>query len=288
MDLAHLVGAAMTWTTTRWTAPRWMATRWATTLVFFVAGAAYLGVTHLIHDDATPLTVHVPADSTSEEIELLIEEAVLVETGLGLGWRTDPLLLDRAARVAAEAGATDAVAFAESVDLTRRDPLMRARLVERARRARPEPGEPAGADLEALARAPRFQRPATITFEHRYTRDPGRADALLHSDRGEPELLLGARPTRTETELVRALGVDATAKVMSAPANTWTAVRSPLGHHAVRVVTKVAAATPPLDHIRAELRAHWRAERREALARSSFEKLRARFEVELVTLGALP
>lgn len=259
--------------------------RLKTLLFFFLTGSTWLGVTHLMDDDHVPLTVHVPADSTPEEIEILVDEAVLVEAGLGLGWKADPLLFDRATRIAEQAGAKDAVTFAESVDLARRDPLMRARLIERARRAWPEPGEPTNAELEALAQMPRFLRPATVTFEHRYTRDPARTKALLDSDQGEPELVLGTRPTRTETELARALGPEATHTIMTAPEKTWTALRSPLGHHAVYVVTRTPPATPPLAHIRDELRANWRAERREALARLAMEKLRRRFEVELVMLG---
>ena len=253
-------------------------------LTFFLAGAAWLGLTRLFADTRPALTVHVPADSSDAEVARWIDEAVLVEAGLGLGWKTDPLMRDRAARIGAESDIADPLGFADAVDLPRRDPLMRARLIERAQRAWPDPGEPTRAELEHLAATPRFVRPAAVTFEHRFTRDPNRAQALLADDRGEPELVLGPHPTRSATELTRDLGPDAAHQILAASRDTWTLVRSPLGHHAVRVTATRAAAPPPTDHILPELRAHWRAERRAALAQKAIETLRKRFAIEVVTL----
>lgn len=252
-------------------------------LLFFLAGGLWLGLTRLFGDDRLPLTVHVPDGASPAELEQLVEEAVLVELGLGLGWQDDPLMRDRAARIAADASTREPpLAFALALDLPRRDPLMRARLIERARRLGPEPPQPTDAELEALL--PRFSTPSAITFEHRFTRDPSRAAALLNDHRGEAELTLGPRPTRTFTELARSLSPAAADRIFAAPMNTWTAITSPLGHHAVRVLARHEPRPPPLEQLRPQLRAVWRAERRELLAQRALSSLRERFEVELVTI----
>lgn len=275
MDVADLVGAAMT-------APGQL-TRPRAAILFLVAGALWLGLTRLLADDRLPLTVHIPAGTPPPEVERLIEEAVLVEAGLGLGWQDDPLMRDRATRIAADASTREPpLAFALALDLPRRDPLMRARLIERARRLVPEPPEPTDAELTALLE--RFQNPPAITFEHRFSRDPTRAAALLHDYRGEAELTLGPRPTRTLTELASALSPTAAERIFAAPPNTWTAIASPLGHHAVRIVEHHPSHTPPLEQLRPQLRATWRAERRELMAQRALLSLRARFDIELVIL----
>lgn len=275
MDLADLVGAPMT-------APGHL-TRPRVVIIFFALGALWLGLSRLMADDRLPLTVHIPAGTPPPEIERLIEEAVLVEAGLGLGWQDDPLMRDRATRIAADASTREPpLAFALALDLPRRDPLMRARLIERARRLVPEPPDPTDAELGALLE--HFQGPPAITFEHRFTRDPTRAAALLHDHRGEAELTLGPRPTRTFTELARSLSPAAAELIFAAPPNTWTAISSPLGHHAVRVLAHHPPPTPSLEQLRPQLRATWRAERRELMARRALISLRERFEVELVTL----
>lgn len=275
MDVADLVGAAMT-------APGQL-TRPRAAIFFLVAGALWLGLTRLLADDRLPLTVHIPAGTPAHEVERLIDEAVLVEAGLGLGWQDDPLMRDRANRIAVEAATSQPpLVFAANLDLPRRDPLMRARLIDRARRLVPEPPDPTDAELETLLE--HFQNPPAITFEHRFTRDPTRAPALLHDHRGEAELTLGPRPTRTLTELARSLSPAAAERIFAAPPNTWTAIASPLGHHAVRVLEHHQSDTPPLEQLRPQLRATWRTERRELMAQRALDSLRARFDIELVTL----
>lgn len=261
--------------------------RLRTTLLFFLAGGLWLGMSRLLSDDRLPLTVHVPSDASTAEVERLVEEAVLVELGLGLGWQDDPLIRDRAARIAADAATHQPpLAFAISLDLPRRDPLMRARLIERARRLSPEPPEPSDAELATLL--PRFASPPALTFEHRFTRDPARAAALLEDDRGEAELTLGPRPTRTLTELARALSPTAAELIARAPLDQWVAFASPLGHHAVRVLEQHAPQPPSLERLRPQLRATWRAERRELMSQRALATLRERFDVELVTLPPSP
>lgn len=258
-------------------------TRPRAAILFLVAGALWLGLTRLVADDRLPLTVHIPAGTPPLEIERLVAEAVLVEAGLGLGWQDDPLMRDRATRIATDAATDqDPLAFAANLDLPRRDPLMRARLIERARRLVPEPPDPS--DVELMALLPRFQHPPAITFEHRFTRDPSRAAALLHDHRGEAELTLGPRPTRTLTELARSLSPAAAELIFAARPDTWTAITSPLGHHAVRVLEHHQPQTPSLEQLRPQLIATWRAERRELMAQRALFSLRKRFDIELVTI----
>jgi len=259
-----------------------------TLLGFFALGAAWLALGRLITTpDRPPLLVRVPADTTDEDLTHLIDEAVLTEVGLSLGWRTDPLIRDRVRRIAANVGTVLATQspldFAESLDLPRRDPLIRARLIERARNALPEPDAPSAESLATFyeSHRDRFMRPLALTFEHRFTRDPDRASDLMTDDRGEPELMLGPRPTRTLPELSRTLGIDAATQIAKLPTDRWTLVHSPLGHHAIRMLTRHEPHLPPLTQVRPEVLLAWRETQRPNLHQQALRRLREGFDIDL-------
>lgn len=255
--------------------------RLLTLLGFMLGGLALLGLDALLAAPArTPLTVHAPSASP-QAIERAIDDAILLELGLTLPWRADPLIRDRLRRtiglLATATDATDDLDRAEALGLLRSDPLVRARLVERARRALPEPDAPSDAELAAFVatHADRFTPPVTLTFEHRFA--PHDAP-----DRHRPELTLGPRPTRTVAALARVLGQPAADAIAALPLETPATVPSPLGLHHVRVVARTRPPTPPLSALRAQALEHWRTERRAALHRAALDALRARFTITLV------
>ncbi len=265
-----------------------MNRRVVTLLAFFVFGATWLALERLIASPARPtLIVRVPADTNDQALSRLIDEAVLTEVGLSLGWRTDPLIRDRVQRIAANVGTDLATQspldLAESLDLPRRDPLIRARLIERARKSLPEPDAPSAESLATFyeSHRDRFTRPLALTFEHRFTRDPDRASDLMTDDRGEPELMLGPRPTRTLPELSRTLGIDAATQLSNAPPNRWTLIHSPLGHHAIRLLTRHEPHLPPLTQVRPEVLLAWREAHRPTLHQQALRRLREGFDIDL-------
>jgi hypothetical protein len=259
-----------------------------TLLLFFIFGATWLALDRLIASPERPtLIVRVPADTPDHDLDRLIDEAVLTEVGLSLGWRTDPLIRDRVQRIAANVGTAPATQspldLAESLDLPRRDPLIRARLIERARKSLPEPDAPPGESLATFfeSHRERFMRPLALTFEHRFTRDPDRATHLMSDDRGEPELMLGPRPTRTLPELSRTLGTDAATQIANLPIDRWSLIRSPLGHHAIRLLTRHEPHLPPLTQVRPEVLLAWREAHRPTLHQKALRRLREGFDIDL-------
>lgn len=266
-----------------------------TLLLFALGGLALLALDRALDTPERPrLAVKIPSDLDGPARERLIDEAVLVEVGLALGWRTDPLIRDRLLRTIARLSPSPAAPLdrAAALDLPRRDPLVRARLAERARRTLPEPGAPSDAELDRFMRAhaARFARPPTLTFEHRFTTDPARAAALARApdDPGEPELTLGPRPTRTLPALERTLGPDAARALADAPLGQWHQLTSPLGHHLVRVLDRRSPPLPTLAEIRAEVLAAWRDAARSDLHRAALGRLRDGFDIALEPIASTP
>ncbi len=300
MDVADLVGAALSEVALEAPAGRRAGTARgiATLAAFFAGGALWLAVEGAVAGPArAPLRVHVAVGADAAERARAVDEAVRVEVGLGTGWRGDALIVDRLTRAVAEVtpeGVTP-LEHAEALGLHRRDPLVQARLAERARRAVPEPGAPSEAELRAFfeAERARFRRPAVLTLAHRFARDGARAEAMLaearegreDADSGEPELGLGPRPTRTVTALKAAVGEAAAEALVAAELGAWTKVRSPLGWHVVKVTARREAEVPALAEIRAEVLEAWREARRRALEAAALARWREAFEIEIVEVG---
>ncbi len=257
MDLADLVAAAVNGVLA---GPR---SRWVVLALFVLGGATWFGIERwLAKPERGLIEVRVPRGDAAAR-QRIVDEAVLVEVGLGLDWQLDPLIRDRLERaLKATAMRGDVLAKAMAIDLPRRDPLVRARLAERVRRTLPAPGVPADAELAAFAQqhAERFMTPPIATFDYEATR---------------PDLLLGPRPTRTLPAIARALGVAAAKAIGEAPLGTWV----PIASGRVRVVARTPPQLPPLATIRPQVLAAWQAARRPELERAALDQLRAGFDV---------
>lgn len=268
MELADLVGAGA-------------VTRLGALAIFFATGALLAGAGRLLRDERPELRVSVPRGAAPEAVAQAVDDALLVEVGRELGWRDDPIVIDRMVRGLEFIGAMgdrDALlAKADAIDLVRRDPIARARLIERARSYLARVPEPDDATLEAFrqAHAERFRRPPLVTFEHQLV-DAG----------GAPDLVLGPRATRSLPALERAFGADTARAIIDAPAGPdapWQIIRSSSGEHRVRVLARHDGELPPLAQIRAEVLGAWReAAERDALARALI-RLRAATDIDLAT-----
>ncbi|MFO0744834.1 MAG: hypothetical protein U1F43_04050 [Myxococcota bacterium] len=178
------------------------ATRQASLLTklggFFAAGALVMGVMRASRDERPELVVTVARAAAPEAVQRAVDDALLVELGLGLGWKSDPVVVDRLVRglrfVGASGDDPSLVARAEAMDRVRRDPLVRARLALRGADLLAAVGEPDDAALEAYraAHAEAFRRPTTVTFSHALVDGPGGHEAA-------PDLVLGPHATRSET-----------------------------------------------------------------------------------------
>ena len=243
------------------------------TAFVLVGGASALGT------GRPSLRVRVPPDSTTQEVQRLSDEALLVEVGMARGWQSDALIVERIVKSLSYVGVTgsraDILARAEALDLPRRDPLVRARLVERARAALVVVPEPTDLDLKRAMEAEpeRYRRPAVVRFRH----------ALL--DALGPDLLLGPHPTRSEPEIARALGPEAAARIVALPVaqpnDPPVIVTSPRGRHQVVVEAHFPGAVPALAAIRTEVAGRWRELERERRWRAALTELRAAVDVEI-------
>jgi len=249
-----------------------------TLVVFFALGGLVAALARLVAPGAPPeLVVRVPAGASAAEVERAIDEAVLVELGVELGWRADRVIVGALARGLGFVGMVGEPAAlverAAALDLPRRDPLCRARLVERARAVLARPPEPTDAELAAFhaANSDRFRRPAVVTFVRE----------------GPLDLALGVRATRSEPEIARALGAEAAAAVVALPISspttpTWSdPIARSMGPQRFAVIGRVPAQVPSWPTIRDEVAGAWRESRRPAQLALGLERLRARHTIRV-------
>lgn len=274
-----------------------------TLAAFFAGGLALVGAQRLVaapsqassaRPERRPLKVRVPAEADAATAARMVDEAVLVEVGLELDWRLDPLVRERLAttiaQLAPDPSEPDPLARAVALDLPRRDPLVRARLAEHARRLLPRPGTPPDAELAAFAaaHADELTPSETIVFAQRFAFDEARMakiEASPETDRGVPELNLGSHPTRTRDALAKLLGEDAARAIAEARPGVWTRVTSRLGLHLVRLESRTPGRMPALAAMRPQVLEAWRRARTPELERQGLARLRAGFDIVIERVG---
>ncbi len=257
------------------------------------------------------ITVQVASDASAAEVETTIREAILLNEARRYGWdRRDPVIfshLVRNMRFIEPDSIDDDVALykrALQMNMHQHDPIVRARLLYRAREALgsvPEDAMPTRQELEAhvAAHPERFEREGRVRFRHVFLSGTKRGDSLASdaaaireslsklgdeppSSLGDP--LPGLRPEQvgTPSKIRQAYGSDVARVIEEAVPGVWRGPASSVyGLHFIRVVDSEPPRIPPLDSILAEVRADRLREIREEARSERMAALRDAYTVRI-------
>ncbi len=285
-----------------------------TLLNFFLIGGLLFGAKVLVEGrpvEGPTITVRVAANANEAEVDNAIAEAILLNEARRYGWdKRDPVVFTHLVRnmrfIEPESTDSDLDLYqrALEMDMQAHDPVVRARLLYRAREALgyvPDDRMPTATQLEAHLQAyrDRFEREGRVRFQHVFLSRSKRGDALPADATAMRERLFAlgdARPKglgdplpglRSEqlaapSQVKDDYGVELAAIVEEAVENVWRGpVVSVYGLHFVKVVDQEPAQVPPLDQIIAEVRADRLREIREALRDERMEALRTAYTVRV-------
>jgi hypothetical protein len=257
------------------------------------------------------ITVRVPAGATNVEVETAVREAILINEARRYGWdRTDPIVYTHLIRnmrfIEPDYEDDDLALFQRAVEMNMQahDPVVRARLLYRARAALafvPEDRMPSSAELEEHRRThgDRFERERRVRFQHVFLSRSKRREALSADARDMRERLAelgdtrpaglgdplpGLRPEQSATpsKVKDTFGVELAGVVEEAVLGAWRGpVSSVYGLHFVRVIGTEPAYVPSLDVIRAEVRADRLRAIRKELQRERMAALREAYRIEI-------
>ena len=261
------------------------------------------------------LTVRVPEDASNAAVERQVREAILLNEARRYGWdRSDPVVFTHLVRnmrfIEPDSTETDLELYKRAVGMNMQahDPIVRARLLYRAREALgfvPEDRMPTLEALEAHRRAhpERFERESKIVFEHVFLSRSKRGDSLGKDASAMREVLskLGDAPARglgdplpglrpeqvaTPTRIRSEYGSELATVVEEAALGTWRGpVPSVYGLHFIKVIDKAPSYVPRLEVIGAEVRADLLSELREQLRTERMSALR---DAYVVTIERVP
>lgn len=192
-----------------------------------------------------------------------------------------------------------------AMGLDRGDPIVRRRLAQKmiflaedGAAAR----EPSDDELRAYlgAHADRYGDPPRLSFRHVFLSRDRRGQAAASDARaalgdlsqrgkdpgsmGDPFLQGASFVRRTPAEIEAIFGRAFTQALLASPKGAWSGpVASSYGEHVVEVVDRLESGLPPLEAVRARVRADLIEERRAAASREMKARLRARFQVQIET-----
>ena len=279
---------------------------------FFVLGALLaLARGHWAAPDRPVVRVRVQAGASDAEREAAADEAVLVELGRQAGWvETDPLIRDRLVRnvgfLEPELAAAAALAHARALGMDHTDPIVRLRLVSRARALLDAPLEAADPGDDALAawqaaHAERFERPAKIELSQVFLSRDRRGAALavdasalllrLRAERpdpkraarlGDPLVILRSIEVTSPAALDDGYGEGFGQALLGAPVQAWSGPHaSRFGLHLVWIHRREPAAAPDLGSVRGKVLSGWREARRLAHRAERLAALRGAYDVRV-------
>ncbi len=281
---------------------------------FFLIGALlYAGRVALDLERGEPpeITVFVPAGANDAQVDKEIENQILLNEARRYGWyQTDPIVFNHLVRnmrfIEPDSPQSDAALFQRALEMNMQehDPIVRARLLYRAREALryvPEDEMPTREELaeHRAAHPDRFEREGKIRFEHLFLSGTKRGEKLAsdavavraqldalgeETPEGIGDPLPGLRPVQSSraSEIAASYG-DALANVLGEGLiGVWRGpVSSVYGLHFVRVLDTEPASVPELEIIEAEVRADRLEEIRTARAEERLEALRGAYVVQL-------
>jgi hypothetical protein len=257
------------------------------------------------------ITVRVAADATDAQVETAVGEAILLNEARRYGWdRTDPIVYTHLIRnmrfIEPDSEDDDLTLFQRAIEMNMQahDPVVRARLLYRAREALsfvPDDRMPSSAELEEHRRThgDRFEREGRVQFQHLFLSRSKRGEALSADARDMRERLAelgdtapaglgdplpGLRPEQSATpsELKDDYGAELAGVVEEALLGAWRGpVSSVYGLHFVKVIAAEAAYVPPLEVIGAEVRADRLREIRKELREERMAALREAYRVTI-------
>jgi len=285
-----------------------------TLLHFFLIGGLLFGV-KAVYDahrmQGPEITVRVPADASHAEAEKAIREEILLNEARRYGWdKSDPIIFTHLVRnmrfIEPDSTADDRTLFerALAMNMQMHDPVVRARLLYRAREALgsvPKDRMPTRQDLEAHRKAhpDRFEREEKVDFQQVFLSRAKRGDALAADATAMREQLaaLGDQPPQglgdplpglrqeqiaTPSQVENDYGAQLAQVVREAIVGVWRGpIPSVYGLHFIKVTGKEPAYVPPLDVIAAEVRADRLREIRDELRKERMDALRGAYTVHL-------
>ncbi len=281
---------------------------------FFLIGALLFAgkvVFESRRGDPPQVTVHVPVDATEAQVEREIQNQILLNEARRYGWyHTDPIVFTHLVRnmrfIEPESTDHDLTLFKRALEMNMQehDPVVRARLLYRAREALgyvPKDRMPTEGDLEEhrAAHRDRFEREGKVRFEHVFLSGTKRGDAL-GSDaiamRAQLEALGEAPPkglgdplpglrvvqSSTASEVQANYGRELASVVEEGILGSWRGpVSSVYGVHFVRVLEKEPPSVPALTIIAPEVRADLLSEIKEGLRKERMKALRDAYVVHV-------
>lgn len=284
-------------------------------LHFFLIGGLLLGAKAFFGargPEGPQITVRVDSNASSAEVEKTIREAILLNEARRYRWdRTDPIVFAHLVRnmrfIEPESKEDDRTLYARALQMKMQehDPVVRARLLYRAREALgsiPDDRMPSRAELQAHLEAhpDRFERKGRVRLQHVFLSRSKRGGALgadasemraeLSALGEKPPVglgdpLPGLRPEQlvTASEIRDAYGAELARVVDEGIVGSWRGpVSSVYGLHFVRIVDEKPSYVPPLEAISAEVRADLLREIRKELREERMDALREAYRIRLV------
>ena len=284
-------------------------------LHFFLIGGVLFGAKAAFESsraEGPEITVRVGHDATPGAIDQTIREAILLNEARRYGWdRTDPIVFTHLVRnmrfIEPESTADDLTLYAQALQMKmhEHDPIVRARLLYRARRALesiPDDRMPSRQELQAYleAHSDRFERKGRVRMQHVFLSRTKRGASLAADARdmrerlsaigdapptglGDPLPGLRAEQVTTPSEIRDEYGAALGQVVEEGIVGPWRGpVSSVYGLHFVRIIAKEPPYVPPLDVIAAEVRAARLQEIRDELRQERMAALRDAYTVHVV------
>ena len=260
---------------------------------------------------APEISVEVPADAGEAELERAVRQAILLREARKNEWDLrDPIVFGHLVRnmrfIEGDSQEDDLALFRRAVQMQmhERDPLVKARLLQRARAALghvPEEAMPNQEELRAHRQRyrERFEREGEVRLEHvflsrsrrqgRLSSDAAKLAQQLSEDSLEQRASLGdplpgLRPVQSlrPSQWRASYGEPFVEALAEAELQRWHGpVSSVYGLHFIRLLKREDKSLPPLARIEAEVRADFLADKARVLAEQRMEALRDAYVVHV-------